>query len=61
MAAKTLNLAELEDALEKDISPDTTDQYGNTLFILACQQGSKRLIKFLMRRGYVCTRAAHTC
>lgn len=26
------------------------DNYGNTLFILVCQQGNKRLAKFLMRR-----------
>lgn len=26
------------------------DNYGNSLFILVCQQGNKRIAKFLMRR-----------
>lgn len=51
LAAKTSNIAEMEDALEEDISIDTTDQYGNTLLILAAQQGSKRMCKYLLRRG----------
>lgn len=51
LAAKTSNIAEMEDALEEDISIDTTDQYGNTLLILAAQQGSKKMCKYLLRRG----------
>jgi hypothetical protein len=51
LAAKTSNLAEMEDALEEDISIDTGDQFGNTLLILAAQQGSKRMCKYLLRRG----------
>jgi hypothetical protein len=51
LAAKTSNLSEMEDALEEDISINTTDQYGNTLLILAAQQGSKRMCKYLLRRG----------
>jgi hypothetical protein len=38
LAAKTTNISEMEDALEEDISIDTADQFGNTLFILAAQQ-----------------------
>jgi hypothetical protein len=38
LAAKTSNISEMEDALEEDISVDTSDQFGNTLLILAAQQ-----------------------
>ncbi|CAE7705129.1 HOS4 [Symbiodinium microadriaticum] len=41
----------MEDALEEDISIDTSDQFGNTLLILAAQQGSRRMCKYLLRRG----------
>jgi len=41
----------MEDALEVDININTADQFGNTLLILAAQQGSKRMCKFLLRRG----------
>jgi hypothetical protein len=57
MAAKTSNVALMEEALDTDlegggISPDTTrDELGNTLLILASQQGSKRMCKLLLRRG----------
>lgn len=56
MAAKTSNIAMMEEALDSDveggISPDlTTDERGNTLLILAAQQGSKRMLKLLLRRG----------
>jgi ankyrin repeat protein len=50
-AAKGGNISALEDALEEHIPIDTTDQFGNSLLILAAQQGSKRMIKFLLRRG----------
>ena len=52
LAVKNDNLQELERILNTDcISVDTRDQYGNTLFILACQQGNKKLAKVLLRRG----------
>ena len=53
MAVKNHNLSALEEVLdcEGDLDIDTRDQHGNTLFILACQQGSKKLAKFLLRRG----------
>ena len=52
LAVKNHNLAELEQVLDAEgISVETRDQYGNTLFILACQQGNKKLSKFLLRRG----------
>jgi ankyrin repeat protein len=41
----------MEDALAMEISINTADDFGNTLLILAAQQGSKRMCKFLLRRG----------
>jgi ankyrin repeat protein len=32
------------------VDVNTRDNHGNTLFILVCQQGNKRLAKFLLRR-----------
>jgi hypothetical protein len=57
MAAKTSDVGAMEEALDVDIegtgiSPDiVTDEQGNTLLILAAQQGSKRMCKLLLRRG----------
>ncbi len=42
-------LEEMLDDCGVDI--DTMDEYGNTLLILAGQQGNKKLCKFLLRRG----------
>eukprot|EP01041_Mallomonas_annulata_P003402 gene3402-6754_t len=64
LAAKSSDVVQLEDALEEDISVDTADQFGNTLLILAAQQGSKRVCKFLLRRGANINsqnRAGNTC
>ena len=50
--ARTGNLGELEIVLEKNIIPiETRDNFGNSLLHLACQQGNKRMAKFLLRRG----------
>lgn len=51
MAAKASNITEMEDALEEDIPIDSADPHGNSLLLLAAQQGSKRMCKFLLRRG----------
>ena len=51
LAAKTSSISEMEDALEEDIGIDITDQFGNSLLVLAAQQGSKRMCKYLLRRG----------
>ena len=52
LAVKHHNMQHLEHVLDTEALPiETRDQHGNTLFILACQQGSKRLAKFLLRRG----------
>ena len=52
LAVKNHNLPQLEQILDtQGLSVEIRDHHGNTLFILACQQGSKRLAKFLLRRG----------
>lgn len=51
LAAKSSNIAMMEDSLAEEISINTADDFGNTLLILACQQGNKRMVKFLLRRG----------
>ena len=52
LAVKNHNIAELEKVLDTEgLSVETRDQHGNTLLILACQQGSKKLAKFMLRRG----------
>ena len=37
--------------MDEGVVAETTDEHGNTLIILAAQQGSKRICKFLLRRG----------
>ncbi|CAM9963332.1 unnamed protein product [Ectocarpus sp. 6 AP-2014] len=51
IAAKTGNLSELEGLLYENVPPDTKDSNGNTLLLLAAQQGNKRIAKFLLRKG----------
>lgn len=51
LAVKNLNMAKLEESLELGVQVGERDENGNTLFILAVQQGSKRFAKFLLRRG----------
>lgn len=52
LAVKNHNLPELELVLDTEgLSVETRDYHGNTLFVLACQQGNKKLAKFLLRRG----------
>ena len=51
LAAKSGNIAMMEDSLAMDADPNTTDEFGNTLLILAAQQGAKRMCKFLLRKG----------
>jgi ankyrin repeat protein len=40
----------LEDALDSGCEVNARDNHGNTLFILVCQQGNKKIAKLLMRR-----------
>eukprot|EP01039_Chlorochromonas_danica_P009908 gene9908-10956_t len=51
LAAKSNNIADMEDALAEEVPVNSADEFGNTLFILAAQQGAKRMCKFLLRRG----------
>ncbi|CAK4494415.1 unnamed protein product [Aphanomyces euteiches] len=44
------NVKELENMLDEGVNINARDENGNTLFILACQQGNKNMCKFLMRR-----------
>lgn len=39
LAAKSGDVSRMEDALEEKIPIDTADEFGNTLLLLACQQG----------------------
>eukprot|EP00291_Cryptomonas_curvata_P020411 CAMPEP_0172177402 /NCGR_PEP_ID=MMETSP1050-20130122/15416_1 /TAXON_ID=233186 /ORGANISM="Cryptomonas curvata, Strain CCAP979/52" /LENGTH=378 /DNA_ID=CAMNT_0012849917 /DNA_START=213 /DNA_END=1345 /DNA_ORIENTATION=+ len=41
---------EVEAILDSGVSPDVRDQYGNSLIILACQNGNKRIAKICLRR-----------
>lgn len=46
------NFTELERMiLTEHVDVHSTDDNGNSLFILACQQGNKRIVKFLLRKG----------
>ncbi len=52
LAVKHSNYEALKEFIDyQGIDVDTYDEYGNTLFILGCQQGSKKMCKFLLRRG----------
>lgn len=51
LAAKSSNISMMEDALAEDIPINVADAFGNTLLILSAQQGSRRMCKFLLRRG----------
>ena len=44
-------IVEIERHLDKGIPIDVRDPYGNTLLIIACQNGNKRVAKLLLRRG----------
>lgn len=42
---------EIEKLLNKGIPVDLRDEWGNTLLIIACQNGNKRVAKNVLRRG----------
>ena len=42
---------ELEDLFLKGVDPDSRDNYGNTILIVACQNGNKRIAKLSLRYG----------
>ncbi len=46
------NMESLRAALDEgNLSVETSDSHGNTLLLVATQQGNKRLVKMLLRRG----------
>ena len=51
MCSKAGNIQGCEDALDQDAFIDCHDEHGNTPLLLAAQQGNKKVIKHLMRRG----------
>ncbi|KAG2510720.1 hypothetical protein BBO99_00007079 [Phytophthora kernoviae] len=50
LCSRNNNIEGLELVLDQGVDVNTRDNHGNTLFILVCQQGNKRLAKFLLRR-----------
>lgn len=51
LACRNLHLEKLEEYLDLGVKITEADENGNTLLIIAAQQGSKRIVKFLLRRG----------
>ena len=51
LCAKTGNDVGLQDALDQEVYVDCKDEFGNTLLILAGQQGNKKIAKMLLRAG----------
>ncbi|GMH51543.1 hypothetical protein TL16_g01034 [Triparma laevis f. inornata] len=49
---RTGNITDLEFILDRNIvDVDVKDENGNSLLHLCCQQGNKRMVKFMLRRG----------
>ena len=42
---------EIEKLLDRGLPVDVRDEFGNTLLIIACQNGNKRVAKSVLRRG----------
>jgi ankyrin repeat protein len=51
LAAGNGDFERVEELLDSGVPVAEVDDSGNTLLLLACQQGNKRLAKFLLRRG----------
>jgi len=51
LAVKNANFSDLETVMDDGVGVECRDEYGNTLILIACQQGNKRMAKFLLRRG----------
>jgi ankyrin repeat protein len=52
LAARSSNLETLEIMLDDHhVDVDSCDKKGNTLLLLASQQGDRRIVKYLLRRG----------
>jgi ankyrin repeat protein len=49
---RTGNITDLEFILDRNIiEVNSKDENGNSLLHLCCQQGNKRMVKFMLRRG----------
>lgn len=44
-------VGDVEDALLRGFPIDTTDEFGNTLLMVACQNGNKKIAKLALRYG----------
>jgi len=42
---------EVEEALNSGFNADTLDKFGNTMLMIACQNGLKRIAKLVLRHG----------
>jgi ankyrin repeat protein len=42
---------EIERLFNRGLPADVRDEFGNTLLIIACQNGNKRVAKLVLRRG----------
>lgn len=49
--ARHNRVEEVERLLDRGVPPDTRDESGNTLLIIGCQNGHKRIVKLALRRG----------
>ena len=50
-AVRNAKIEELEECIDEGVSVHDQDENGNTLLLLAAQQGLKKIVKFLLRRG----------
>ena len=50
-AVRNAKIEDLEECMDEGVSVDDRYENGNTLLLLAAQQGLKKIVKFLLRRG----------
>ena len=41
----------LKELLDKGVPPDVRDRFGNTVLLVACQNGNKKIAKAVLRKG----------
>jgi ankyrin repeat protein len=51
MLARHNRRGELEQLFKKGVDPDSIDRYGNSLFLIACQNNHKETAKLCLRYG----------
>mmetsp|Transcript_11798 Transcript_11798/g.17799 ORF Transcript_11798/g.17799 Transcript_11798/m.17799 type:complete len:295 (-) Transcript_11798:1157-2041(-) len=49
--ARHNHCSEIENMLQRGLSPDIRDANGNTLLAIGCQNGNKRIVKMALRHG----------